>query len=187
MTCTVAGCTRPHEAKGLCHSHFEWQRRHGVKPTHRLASDIPWTERFHARTTPGENGCILWTAATASEGRYGMCWYQGRIHPAHVVAYLAFVEDYDRSLDIDHTCGVTLCVNPDHLEPVTHRENVLRGRSHQAVNAKKLRCIRGHDLTDERNIRRFGPDKRWRCCNVCRRIRARARRKATASGLVAAA
>lgn len=46
--------------------------------------------------------------------------------------------------DVDHLCGVTLCVNPAHLEVVTHRTNILRGNSPQAANARKTHCPRGH-------------------------------------------
>jgi hypothetical protein len=167
--CSVAVCHRDAEDGGMCHSHYEYQRRTGKVPTHRLLPDIPFEERFWARTTPGENGCIIWTAATASEGRYGMCSYEGVVRPAHVVAYLAFVGQYDMSLDIDHLCGVTLCVNPQHLEPVTHRENVLRGRSIQAQNARKVECIRGHDLTDPVNVRTM--KRGGRACRACVRER----------------
>lgn len=171
MTCSVEVCSRPVRRGGLCHGHAEYLRRTGKVPTHRLYNDIPWDERFWARTTPGDNGCIIWTAAKASEGRYGMCSWQGTVLPAHVVAYLAFRGEYDRTLELDHLCRVTLCVNPAHLEPVTHLENVLRGRSLQAENARKVSCIRGHDLTDESNLYRFGPGLRHRCCQECRRVR----------------
>lgn len=170
--CSVAVCIRQSDEGGLCHSHYEYQRRTGKTPTHRLLTDVPFEERFWARTTPGDNGCILWTAAKASEGRYGMCSYEGRVRPAHVVSYLHFVGEYDPALEVDHLCGVTLCVNPRHLEPVTHLENVLRGRSIQARNAAKDRCVRGHDLTDDANVRRFGPGLRSRVCRACVRERA---------------
>jgi hypothetical protein len=173
--CSVAVCTREQEDGGLCHSHYEYRRRTGKTPTHKLLTDIPFEERFWARTVPGDNGCIIWTAAKASEGRYGMCSWQGKVRPAHVVAYLAFVGEYDQSLDLDHLCRVTLCVNPLHLEPVTHHENILRGRSLQAENARKTHCIRGHDLTDESNIRRIGPGLRGRACRACARLRDAAR------------
>jgi hypothetical protein len=179
--CSVPPCERDATEGGMCHSHFEYRRRTGKTPTHRIHSDIPFADRFWARTTPGDNGCILWTASKASEGRYGICSYGGRVRPAHVVAYLHFVGEYDPSLDIDHLCSTTLCVNPDHLEPVTHLENVLRGRSLQAQNARKTHCIRGHDLNDPANVRRFGPEGRSRACRACQRERNRQRRAAKAS------
>lgn len=169
--CAVAVCDRAAEDCGLCHGHYEYRRRTGRQPTHRLYLDIPFEERFWGRTVPGANGCIIWTGSTSSEGRYGSCQWDGRVRPAHVVAYLAFVGEYDRSLDIDHLCRVTLCVNPSHLEPVTHRENILRGESLQAQNARKTRCIRGHDLTDPTNVRIM--QRGGRACRQCSRDRYR--------------
>lgn len=176
--CSVPECRRIPEGRGLCHGHLAYLNRTGTWPTHRLLTDIPFVERFVARTTPGDNGCVLWTGATGGDGRYGMAMYEGRNRPAHVVAYLMFRGEYDQTLDLDHLCGTTLCVNPLHLEPVTHRENVLRGRSLQAANARKVECIRGHDLTDPANVRRFGPGLRHRACRACQRERNRARRAA---------
>lgn len=181
MKCSVAVCQRAALERGMCHAHAEWARRNGATPTHRIYSDIPWDERFWARTSPGDNGCILWTASTGSEGRYGICSYQGRVHPAHVVAYLVFVGEYDRSLDVDHLCGVTLCVNPGHLEPVTHRENVLRGRSLQAQNARKTHCIRGHEFTPENTIIQNGGCRACRTCVNVAQKRNRLKRLAASS------
>lgn len=169
--CSVAVCERDADEAGMCHGHFEYRRRTGKTPTHRLHTDRSFAERFWSRTTPGENGCIIWTAATACGGVYGATQWQGRVRPAHVVAYLAFVGDYDQTLDLDHLCRVTLCVNPLHVEPVTHLENVLRGVSLQAQNAAKVECIRGHDLTDPANVRSFGPGLRSRHCRACARAR----------------
>lgn len=182
MTCSVDRCQRSVEARGLCHGHFEYQRRTGKTPAHRLLTDVPFEERFWARTTPGENGCILWTAAKGSEGRYGMCSWKGTVRPAHVVAYLAFVGDYDPALELDHLCSTTLCVNPAHLEPVTHLENCLRGRSPMAENARKVSCKNGHDLTDPSNVVLRGPERRHRQCRTCARDHFRSRAMARHMG-----
>jgi hypothetical protein len=68
---------------------------------------------------------------------------------------------------IDHLCKVKCCVNPDHLEAVTHRENTMRSDGPSAINARKTHCIRGHELTPD-NIKQ---DKRnnWRACLRCHR------------------
>lgn len=49
---------------------------------------------------------------------------------------------------IDHVCRVRRCVNTDHMEVVTNKENILRGQSPWAVNARKTHCPRGHPLED---------------------------------------
>jgi hypothetical protein len=54
-------------------------------------------------------------------------------------------------------------VNPRHLEPVTQRENILRGQSFAAKNARKTKCLNGHVFD---SLRQRG----GRNCNTCRRV-----------------
>lgn len=69
-------------------------------------------------------------------------------------------------LELDHLCRVRLCVNPTHFEAVTHEENVKRGTSFAAVNARKTHCIHGHEFTPENtHVRPNG----HRTCRTCRR------------------
>lgn len=63
---------------------------------------------------------------------------------------------------IDHLCRVTLCVNPDHLEPVSDKENVLRGVGICAINAAKTHCRNGHAYDAI-----YGNGRRF--CRRCRR------------------
>lgn len=71
-------------------------------------------------------------------------------------------------MEIDHLCRHRWCVNPSHLEPVTHTENVLRGDGWGGVNARKTHCKRGHEFVDGSfyRMRRGG-----RRCQACRRWR----------------
>jgi len=75
-------------------------------------------------------------------------------------------------LEIDHLCRVRCCVNPDHLEAVTHRENILRGNTFAAVNAAKTHCPKGHEYTPE-NTRIHTGGRRQ--CIACSRAYDRAR------------
>jgi hypothetical protein len=70
----------------------------------------------------------------------------------------------------DHLCRVRRCCNPDHMELVTSRENVLRGVSPAANNARKTHCNRGHELTGN-NVRIY---KNRRICLACDKLRMRA-------------
>ena len=72
--------------------------------------------------------------------------------------------------------GYVQCVNPEHLEPVTQRENALRGGGPTAVNFAKTHCKRGHELTPENTYLR-PDDPRQRNCKECKRLRDRAWRK----------
>jgi hypothetical protein len=68
-------------------------------------------------------------------------------------------------LQLDHRCRLRACVNPAHLEPVTARENLLRGATVTAANAAKTHCHAGHVFDDENTYRRG----EWRYCRPCRR------------------
>jgi hypothetical protein len=97
----------------------------------------PVAERFWEKVDRrGPDECWPWTAATKGHG-YGMfavAKVDGRVilRQAHRMAYELAVGPIPEGLEIDHTCSVRNCVNPAHLEPVTHLENcrrtVRRGR-----------------------------------------------------------
>lgn len=82
---------------------------------------------------------------------------------AHRFSYELLRGPIPKGMTLDHRCRNTLCVNPWHLEIVTHRENVLRGEGIAAKQAKQNRCIYGHDLAGE-NSYRYGRKRR---CKVC--------------------
>jgi HNH endonuclease len=86
---------------------------------------------------------------------------------AHIVSYIAFVGPIPAGLTLDHTCNVRACVNPEHLVPMTMRENTLKPGSQAptAINARKTHCAKGHPLSGE-NLR-FRPDNGGRVCRTC--------------------
>jgi hypothetical protein len=163
--CTVAGCGRQHEAKDLCHSHLAWWRRTGVWPTEPFRPAPTVSERFFAKVNKdAAGGHWLWTGSTASEGRYGSFQYEGHVHPAHRVSLWLAGVDFPNEWDVDHLCRVTLCVRRDHLEPVPHVVNVLRGESIQAKNAAKTHCKRNHEFDEENTYLMPGGGRYCRAC-----------------------
>lgn len=70
--------------------------------------------------------CWIWQRAISGTG-YGNAWVGGRVVRAHIVVYQRHKGSIPPGLELDHLCRVRSCVNPDHLEPVTHIVNVLRG------------------------------------------------------------
>ncbi len=71
-------------------------------------------------------GCWLWVGKV-NRGGYGVTSVAGKTRSAHRVSYEWHVGPIPIGLDLDHLCRVRRCVNPDHLEPVTRRENINRG------------------------------------------------------------
>lgn len=126
-------------------------------------------------------GCWIWKASLSRDG-YGYIGFGGRVQKAHRVVYEFYKGEIPEGLEIDHLCRVRCCVNPDHLEPVTHRENMRRSpvfpqntrkalaASHSARRSM-THCKRGHGLV-ENNIRINSNGSR--VCIECERIKGRA-------------
>jgi hypothetical protein len=132
-------------------------------------------ERFLAKIAVNPmTGCWLWTARIDASG-YGRLNRGPGVSPmAHRFAYEEFVGPIPGGMQLDHLCRTRRCVNPEHLEPVTNRQNALRGESFAAVNASKTKCTAGHELAGE-NVRvreRRGSTERE--CLICARTRKRA-------------
>lgn len=126
----------------------------------------------------GPDDCWPWTASYRPHGYGQFAETPTRIRPAHVVAYELTVGPVPDGLEIDHTCRNRGCCNPAHLEAVTHAENIRRGESPAAINARKTHCKHGHPFTPENVYWLHG---KWRRCRTCfRRTEAayRARRAA---------
>lgn len=111
---------------------------------------------------PDLGPCWLWTRGMAKG--YGHFSVIGQPHiGAHVWAYRTMVGPIPNGLEIDHLCRVRHCVNPTHLEPVTKRENVLRGEGIAAKNARQTHCKNGHPFDDE-NTLHLNCHRRCRIC-----------------------
>ena len=98
-----------------------------------------------------DNGCWEWTAAKTSEG-YGAIGKGSREEGtvlAHRVMYEALVGPIPNGLVIDHLCRNRGCVNPTHMEPVTTRENILRGEGLTAQQARRTHCPAGHSYASK--------------------------------------
>lgn len=131
-------------------------------------------ERFWSKIqVDHETGCWLWTASKATGGYAGFQTTDGS-RRGHRVAYETLVGPVPTGLCLDHLCRVRHCVNPGHLEPVTNRENILRGRAPQAQNAVKSECIRGHALVAG-NLVPSGARSGSRRCRTCEMERGRQR------------
>lgn len=135
------------------------------------APRIPIEQRLWPRVDKSGD-CWIWQGALTTWG-YGTIRYKGRPCQAHRVAYELLVGPIPDGMQLDHICRVRACVNPAHLEPVTNRENVLRGFGITANHAGKTHCIHGHPF-DEANT--YHIKNGHRQCRTCTRDRMRARR-----------
>lgn len=128
--CAVNGCDAQPVARDLCNAHWKRWSTYGDPQ----GSAPPWPtaeERFWSKVdTDGPGGCWLWTGALNADG-YGSFQVESRRSiGVHRYAYELLVGPIPAGLELDHVkaqgCRHRHCVNPAHLEPVTHEENVRR-------------------------------------------------------------
>lgn len=105
-------------------------------------------------------GCWIWTGK-ANDGGYGRIDHNGKSYRAHRAAFEAFRFTIPDEMVLDHLCRTRLCVNPDHLEPVTSVTNVKRG-----IWTTRQSCVNGHEFNDANTYWFRG----YRCCRECHRL-----------------
>lgn len=137
-------------------------RRNSI--THANASFL---ERFWKKVSKdSDTGCWLWIGATNNQdyGQINLGAPVYRLILAHRASWEIHHGPILDGLTIDHRCRNRKCVNPDHLEPVTHTVNVERGEC-GIVNRSKTHCPSGH-IYDEENTYLY-EDRRY--CRECNR------------------
>jgi hypothetical protein len=121
---------------------------------------------FEARYIPEPmSGCWLWTGGVTEQG-YGLLTLPDRRYRAHRVSHWIYKGPIPEGLVLDHLCRNPFCVNPDHLEAVTERINIMRGTGVTARNRQKTHCRNGHPYSPENT--RVTP-KGARFCRICDR------------------
>ena len=123
-------------------------------------SDLP--QHLQDKIMPvTECGCWVWIGGKSLCG-YGRVKVQGsRIaKPTHRVIYELFNGKIPKGLEPDHICNLRCCVNPNHIEPKTHAENMARN-----AHARKTHCKRGHEFTPE-NTGHYKGSRHCRKCDV---------------------
>lgn len=132
--------------------------------------DEATASRFWAKVDRrGTDECWPWMAAIVDG--YGVFKLAGRQRKAHRITFESMVGPVPDGMQLDHLCRNRACCNPAHLEPVTCRDNLLRGDTHAARNASKTHCHRGHPFDDDNTYHRGGR----RICRACRRLTDEAR------------
>ena len=143
--CSIDGCTERHVARGLCPPHWKAWRRSTAEAEMRNP-DSSLQRRFWAKVEVGHPaGCWWWTGAKNKKG-YAQATVGQHTSGAHrwawkfLVGEIGVDPETGEPLELDHLCKNRLCVNPDHLEPITHHLNVWRSSRYAGHDA----CPNGH-------------------------------------------
>lgn len=119
-----------------------------------------------------DDSCWRWKGFIHKNG-YGAFQDFRRSALAHRFSYMNLVGPIPKGLTIDHLCRTNDCVNPLHMELVSHRENIMRGNGEAYKNSIKTHCKRGHSLSGY-NLK---PNGEKRSCRTCHNLTNRNRRR----------
>jgi hypothetical protein len=132
-------------------------------------------DRYNHFTIPEPNtGCFIWLGNVTKLGyaKMGMTrMVDGKkklnMVSVHREAYKRFVGPIPEGMVLDHKCRMRCCVNPDHLEPVTQKENCRRGdagNNNRFIAATRTHCRKKLHLLTPDNIVFHG---KIRLCKAC--------------------
>lgn len=129
-------------------------------------NDEPLIDRILRRIKKLPDGCWEWTGSL-SYG-YGILTYKRKRMRVHICTFNHFVGPVPVRSELDHLCKNKRCCNPDHLEPVSHRVNILRSDHPNVVLMHRGVCKRGHAIAGDNALPTS--DGRIRCKKCRQRI-----------------
>src|SRR5262245_15923950 len=126
----------------------------------------PLELRFWSKVKKQKNGCWVWTGSKNAAGYGSIRIDNVGTKRVHILSYEWYHGELLPGLEVDHSCRNRACVNPRHLQPVSHAEN-MRLVWERNPHERPTHCRHGHELTAETMA--VGAD-RWRC-RICARER----------------
>jgi hypothetical protein len=135
-----------------------------------ISAQVRDLRRLLEKVAIDENGCWRWTGFISHKG-YGRFRFAKNVGHAHRFAYVMLVGPIGDGLEIDHRCRVRDCINPKHLEAVTHAENLKR----RHPSNLPTHCGEGHEYTPENTYVRPNGVRICRICKRAEKARYRAR------------
>lgn len=175
-TCEVGACPREIHNGALCNTH------HRIKLEGLPLAETVWAARRLANVKR-DGDCLIWQGAPNNRG-YGKVSVRndpsaaGGDEAVHRWFYKRFVGPIPDGLVLDHLCRTPLCVNVDHLEPVTQNENDRRGLFARGYGPLRTHCRNGHPWVRERlRVNRAGTIYPTYVCKDCDAEKQRQKRK----------
>ena len=160
--CSVPGCGHKRHTQGYCPVHYYRWLTYG-DPEQLLRRELPLVERFWTYVVKTAGDCWEWSGGHTGDGYSCFSVSREEAYPAHRFAYELVVGPVPEGLELDHLCRNPGCVNPAHLEPVTHDENMKRADNANGTRSAATHCPKGHPYDRENTIHRNGR----RHCKAC--------------------
>lgn len=128
-------------------------------------------ERFWEKILKTDT-CWIWIASKSEDG-YGYFRVGKKTERAHKFAFVMHKGAVPVGLEIDHLCRNRSCVNPNHLEAVTHKENCKRAGIMRRMSEEDRKTRRREssaktqrNLTPEQRKKRYERKRQWESNNL---------------------